>query len=800
MEMEEMKPRWKKVIADFWENKARSLLIIASISVGIFAVGVVGIGHVVIPESMVETYISTNPANIQIRTNLFDEDFVKAIQNVDGVKDVSGRVTISSRVRNPNNGEWLSLNIIAMDDFADHRVKLLTSKQGKSIPDQKEILILADSLETLSVTPGSVIEIELPDGTQRTLKVAGTVFDYSSNLAITFNERLGFVNMDTLEYLHQPRLFDTLFITVTGDQNNLANIEAVANLVSKEIEKSERRILSQSVNRSNDQPFANYTNAIGVIIRFIGLFILILSSALIINTMNALMAQQIRQIGIIKLVGGLRKQIIGMYLSLVIVFSFISILIAIPASAYAGRIFCATILPVLNGRLLTTDLFIFIPQVVSIQILVALIIPIIAALNPIIQGASVAIQKALTANLINQEEKPGAFDRWVENFRSKDGIINLGIRNTFRQKGRLILTIFTLSLGCAIFISVFNVELSLDKQIERVIGYNQADIFINMTRNYPMEEINHQLRRIPGVITSEAWIATYPQLKTASKTENVYLVAPPDDSRLVKQAVDVGRWVLPDEKFTIVVNDAFWNTYPQLKPGDQIVLEISGKEDFWTVVGIFRYTGIDQKFAFTSMDNLAEILKSPSHSNSYRVVTEKHDLAFQMKMTTIIDDHLNSTGYQVDTITAREEIVKQGLDKIQILIFVLLFLSVLTAIVGGIGLSGTLSLNVMERTAEIGILRAIGAYDSVISRLITFESLFIGLTSYVFGIVASFPISLILTNLVNQAIFGAASKIVISSKGIILWFFILIVLSLVASYFPARNAARLTIREVLAYE
>ena len=795
-----MKPRWKKVIADFWENKARSLLIIASISVGIFAVGVVGIGHVVIPESMVETYISTNPANIQIRTNLFDEDFVKTIQNVDGVKDVSGRVTISSRVRNPNNGEWLSLNIIAMDDFSDHRLKLLTSKQGKSIPDQKEILILADSLETLSVTPGSVIEIELPDGTQRTLKVAGTVFDYSSNLAITFNERLGFVNMDTLEYLHQPRLFDTLLITVTGDQNNLANIEAVANLVSKEIEKSERRILSQSVNRSNDQPFANYTNAIGVIIRFIGLFILILSSALIINTMNALMAQQIRQIGIIKLVGGLRKQIIGMYLSLVIVFSFISLLIAIPASAYAGRIFCATILPVLNGRLLTTDLFIFIPQVVSIQILVALIIPIIAALNPIIQGASVTIQKALTANLINQEEKPGSFDRWVENFRSKDGIINLGIRNTFRQKGRLILTIFTLSLGCAIFISVFNVELSLDKQIERVIGYNQADIFINMTRNYPMEEINHQLRRIPGVITSEAWIATYPQLKTASKTENVYLVAPPDDSRLVKQAVDVGRWVLPDEKFTIVVNDAFWNTYPQLKPGDQIVLEISGKEDFWTVVGIFRYTGIDQKFAFTSMDNLAEILKSPSHSNSYRVVTEKHDLAFQMKMTTIIDDHLNSTGYQVDTITAREEIVKQGLDKIQILIFVLLFLSVLTAIVGGIGLSGTLSLNVMERTAEIGILRAIGAYDSVISRLITFESLFIGLTSYVFGIVASFPISLILTNLVNQAIFGAASKIVISYKGIILWFFILIVLSLVASYFPARNAARLTIREVLAYE
>jgi putative ABC transport system permease protein len=84
--------------------------------------------------------------------------------------------------------------------------------------------------------------------------------------------------------------------------------------------------------------------------------------------------------------------------------------------------------------------------------------------------------------------------------------------------------------------------------------------------------------------------------------------------------------------------------------------------------------------------------------------------------------------------------------------------------------------------------------------LVTFESLFIGLTSYLIGIAASFPVSFILTNLVNQAIFGAPSKFVITLKGIILWFFILIVLSLIASYFPARNAARLTIREVLAYE
>lgn len=169
-------------------------------------------------------------------------------------------------------------------------------------------------------------------------------------------------------------------------------------------------------------------------------------------------------------------------------------------------------------------------------------------------------------------------------------------------------------------------------------------------------------------------------------------------------------------------------------------------------------------------------------------------------MANLIDEKMTNAGIQVSTITAREEIVKQGLEKIQVLIYVLLFLSVLTGIVGGIGLSGTLSLNVLERTAEIGILRAIGAYDAIITRLITFESLVIGLTSYGLEILASIPFSYVLSNLVNIAIFKAPSPFVLTPKGIIIWFFILIFLSLIASYIPARKAVRLTIREVLAYE
>jgi putative ABC transport system permease protein len=127
-------------------------------------------------------------------------------------------------------------------------------------------------------------------------------------------------------------------------------------------------------------------------------------------------------------------------------------------------------------------------------------------------------------------------------------------------------------------------------------------------------------------------------------------------------------------------------------------------------------------------------------------------------------------------------------------------MALLTALVGSIGLAGTMSMNVLERTREIGVMRAIGAHDQIVSRLVIIEGLIIGLLSFVLSVVVSFPITVLLSNVISQSVFNSPAELVFSAQGFGIWLALVVLLSIGASLLPARNATRLTIREVLAYE
>jgi putative ABC transport system permease protein len=169
-------------------------------------------------------------------------------------------------------------------------------------------------------------------------------------------------------------------------------------------------------------------------------------------------------------------------------------------------------------------------------------------------------------------------------------------------------------------------------------------------------------------------------------------------------------------------------------------------------------------------------------------------------MAETLDEFFRARGFEVRQAQPGLAMLDTASESLDILVTFLLIMALLTATVGSMGLAGTMGMNVLERTREIGIMRSVGAGNRIIMITVIIEGMVIGLISWVLGAIVAFPISVLLSNILSVTIFETPIDLVFTPTGFIIWLGLVFVLSALASALPARNAARLTIHEVLAYE
>jgi putative ABC transport system permease protein len=481
----------------------------------------------------------------------------------------------------------------------------------------------------------------------------------------------------------------------------------------------------------------------------------------------------------------------------------IALAIAVPLAGWAAyrllEFFGAAINIVLQG-------FRIEPAVLLLMAGIAILVPQLAGIVPIINGTRISVVEALSGySQSNPQVSKSWTDKRIESFRGLSRPILLSLRNTFRHTGRLFLTLFTLTLGGAIFIATFNVQGSLTNYIERIGQYFLADVNLTLKDNARIEEIEELVMQVPGVGHVEGWAATGGVLVKPDGTagETVSLLAPPGGSTLVDPVLTSGRWVRAGDMEAIVVNERFREVYPDLDVGDTVRIKISGKERDLNVVGFFKLAGKSGGIvAYTTYEYLAPLIHTKNKAITFRILSSRSNLTLeeQKALGQQVETLLRSKGYQIAEVEAGKSLTATTADGLNILTIFLLMMAILIAIVGSIGLTGTMSLNVLERTREIGIVRAIGASDRAVMDLVMIEGLLIGMMSWVLGLIMAFPISSLMSNAINLALFGATSDFSFTPVGVIVWLFVVILLSVFSSVGPARNATRLTIREVLSYE
>jgi putative ABC transport system permease protein len=107
---------------------------------------------------------------------------------------------------------------------------------------------------------------------------------------------------------------------------------------------------------------------------------------------------------------------------------------------------------------------------------------------------------------------------------------------------------------------------------------------------------------------------------------------------------------------------------------------------------------------------------------------------------------------------------------------------------------------VLERRREIGVMRAIGASNRMVARIVIVEGLTVGLLSWLLGALLALPLGWALGNVIGVAFMQSPLAYTFSIGGVLLWLVLVMALSVIASVLPARGAWRLSVREVLAYE
>jgi putative ABC transport system permease protein len=798
--------RWRKVWRDLWANKTRTVLVLLSIAVGVTAIGMVMGAQIIVDENLPEAYAAVNPASATIYTlTTFDEEIIEAIDAMPEVGEVEGRRFTAVRFLDSND-QWRALQLTGIPDFEDMAINKLKAQEGDYPPPDRTMVIerasLVANLGLGDIAPGDTLIIEPPDGKQREIEISGSVHDLSQLPAFMSGSGYGYVSYDTLEWLGEPQDFNQIVFVTAENKLDMDHVQEVGSMVRDKMEKSGVPVYFVLIFPPGEHPAQNFLNAISIVLGGMGVLSLALSTFLIVNILFAILAQQVRQIGMMKAVGARTGQIAVMFFVLVLLFGILALIISIPLGAIG-----ATALANLFAQLLNFDVggFALEPRVVLVQIVIGLAVPLIAAIYPISRGVRVTVREAISEQGLGKGHfGHSAIDRLLlglQNISLIQRPSQISLRNTFRRKGRLVLTLITLSLATAIFIAILSIRASLLQTLDDALYLFDYDVQVVFDRSYRAEPIRRRALEIGGIDEVETWgFGTARRIRPDdSESDSIITYAPRADSKMLNPTLLEGRWLRLDDTNAIVLNTDVLRSEDDVGVGDLITLNIGGTESDWEVVGIIRglLTGAN---AFVNFDQYSRVTNEVGHAQVSLMRLHERDAANQMAMGQRLEDHYRASGYRVQQMQTIAQVRTLITTVFNVIILFLLFMALLLGIVGGLGLMGTMSINVLERTREIGVMRAIGASDNSVLRIVLLEGVIIGLLSWVIGAILSYPASKFLTDSVGIALLQAPPSYVFSTTGAIIWMGIVLGLAGIASFIPAWNASRMTVQEVLSYE
>jgi putative ABC transport system permease protein len=594
-----------------------------------------------------------------------------------------------------------------------------------------------------------------------------------------------------LVQLGEKPYYDRLNILVAENRFDEDHIHKVAGDVKSLIESRGHVVWRVDVPPPGKHPHSELMGILLLAMSSFGLFVLVLSGILVVNLLTAMMASQVRQIGVMKAIGGTRTAIARIYFSQALFLGIAAVIVALPLGLLGSRALCRYMAVFLNFNIYSFAVPVWVYLLVA---LVGIAAPLAAAAYPVWKGSGAPVRVAL-ADFGVGETTFGArrFDRWLAGVGGTFRPLALSIRNSFRRRARAVLTLATLAAGGLFFLSALNVRASMINTLDRMFAARKFDLSVALRDTYDGEKVQEALSATPGIRRAEGWLWTEGSLGN----EQFGVMGLPAGAQLFEPEIIEGRMLQPDDTDAIVVNTALARRFPQMRVGETVSVSLDGVEKNWRVVGVVRE-------AFSPSTGYVPLSSVQSQSaplvNSLRLALDRTDEDSIAAVKSNLDRNLERRGMRARSSTSKAD-TRFGFDQHMVMIYVfLIVMSVVIGCVGGLGLMTTMSLNVLERRREMGILRAIGATPRIVWAMVIAEGLVIGVLSWAIAAVLAWPVSKFVGDWIVGMLFHSGLNFRFEAVGLVIWLVVSIVLSAVASFLPAWRASRVTVREALAYE
>jgi len=776
---------FRKAINDIWRRKIRSLLTVLGIFVGV--AGIVAIVATAQNMTDAQRYNYDNSSQDDMSWWVWNipSNAEYAVQQLPNVADVMRRAEFNTQFRLGDH--WNDIIIFGLDDYSNVPIDRMDFVEGR--PPRTGEIAFEQSVRQLepNLRVGDTITYKSNTGKPMdTLVVSGFARSPAYPSASILNSSTAFATGSDVRKM----------LGIGGDNQLIVRLHDLAQ------RDSTKRDIENIFHKRNLQyggyfgrDLDNYLgkrelDTLVLLLLIFSAVGLVISGFLVANTLSAIVAEQIGEIGTLKALGAGRNQVLQVYVVTAGLYGLAGSLLGIAGGFALGKVILSFLGAALN---FDVSRFLFQPLALLLGLVVGLGVTMLSALFPAWLGTKISVRQALDNYGISSSYGQGWFDRILARLTALPPLVALALRNLARRKTRNLITFGVIGLSCAAFLGAQITSASVDSTVNRLYSVYGADAWLQFT-NATSEDFANYIKTIPGVTAVEPWVST--GVTVGTTTTRLWGV--PSDTTIYQKPVVAGRWFEPNENYValITTNLARLN---HLQVGSTIQIDVNKTSENYQVIGLLddnsTYLGSTATGKiFTSLDEVDRLLHKQGTATFFCVTMSQHDPAFVDQTLAQISKRFGDQRPQVLPAYSDRQSALQITAILQLLLYAMV---VIIAIIGAIGVVNTLTLNVLERRREVGVLRSIGGTDGRLVQIFVTEGLFLGLAGFVAGLALGVPLAQLLINLVSQSAF--AIDFTFQPQFVLFTFGFALLLTVGASLGPALGAARIKISNILRY-